>query len=279
MSSLHWSGNACGRSHLLAIPSSWASGSGACESTLCSINHAVDNLALSWTIYVVDRCGAISTMWPCAIPDEIVSTPFPRPLYEYELGLVSRADDRTMSSVWAPTPPPPLPPYADATYASVRMRSLGILDRASKLIHLDPEEGWEQRLRETASSTPPSDPPSNSPPGWGDDWLSSEQYQAIFGDWTTSGAANPPGLTPAPKNDAGSAAGIASGKGWMRCARIRTPKAYEEVKRALDSLEGDLTPDFKTDWSKFDAITPQWHYNSANSVSRDLFSLVSPPPF
>jgi hypothetical protein len=33
----------------------------------------------------VERASAIATQWPCAITDECITTPFPRPLYEYEL--------------------------------------------------------------------------------------------------------------------------------------------------------------------------------------------------
>lgn len=40
---------------------------------------------LSWSIYITDRCGSISAQWPPAIADSDITTPFPKPLYEYEV--------------------------------------------------------------------------------------------------------------------------------------------------------------------------------------------------
>lgn len=47
----------------------------------------------SWSVYVVERASAIATQWPCAIMDECITTPFPRPLYEYELVSQLSLDD------------------------------------------------------------------------------------------------------------------------------------------------------------------------------------------
>ncbi|ORX37628.1 hypothetical protein BD324DRAFT_622673 [Kockovaella imperatae] len=228
-----------------------------------------------WMIYVTDRCGAISTMWECAIPDHIVTTPYPHPLYEFELGLVTKADDRSTSSIWSEKLSfAPLPPYADSTLTNVRMRSLGILDRASKLVLLDPEEGWETRLPNRSSVGSPVDPPTNSPPEWSADWLSPEQYQTIFGtcpaapgdqDGLPKSAQGPEGAQGHPTQG--------SGKGWMRTAKYRTPKAYEAVKRALERLEADLMPEFKTEWWTWDGVPPRWHASAASGPRKALWSL------
>ena len=229
--------------------------------------------------------AAISTSWPCAIPDDIVVTPFPHPLYEYELGLVQAHEDRSISSIWQVATPSPLPQFSESTFYSCRLRSLAILDRASKLSYLDPEPGWEQKFRETQSTSPPSDPPTNSPPAWTNDWINSDRYNAIFGDSLNTsqpgqsgqpgqssafgsriGSGNGPasnGQSPASMSQSGGGGG-GTGKGWMRTARIKTPKAYEEVKVALERLEADLTPDYRTDWAHWDGKAPAWHNSKAN---------------
>lgn len=38
-----------------------------------------------WTVYTLDRCGSIASQWPPAIPDDIIITPYPKPLSDYEL--------------------------------------------------------------------------------------------------------------------------------------------------------------------------------------------------
>lgn len=45
---------------------------------------------VSWSIYIVDRAGAISTQWPAGLSDSDITTPFPRPLQEYELVCLAR---------------------------------------------------------------------------------------------------------------------------------------------------------------------------------------------
>ena len=130
-------------------------------------------------------------------------------------------------------PTPPLPFYADSTAFILRMRSIAILERASKLMYLKPEEGWQDRLRETMSQSPEcfSGPASAiSPPNWLDEYLSTDWAMAM--DTSPEAAGENVGRR-----------GSASGKGWMRTAKIRTPKAYEEVRRALLDIERDLPPE------------------------------------
>ena len=57
-------------------------------------------------------------------------------------------------------------------------------------------------------------------------------------------------------------ASASSGKGWMRTARIRTPKAYDEVRQALMKIEADLPPERRTEWGTWDGKVQDWHLSS-----------------
>ena len=201
----------------------------------------------SWTIYATDRSGAISYAWPVAMPDDIITTPYPKPLYEYELGLVSTEDDRSISELYDPSPKSPMPHYSDSTIFALRMRAMSILDRSSKLMYLPPERNWERWLQE--SSISPNSQHSITPPAginpsdghWAEDFVTPDQYFAIYG---TQPAGTPSG---------------GATKGWMRTARVRTPRAYDEVRLALERLELDLPQEFRTNWYAWDGKPPDWH--------------------
>jgi hypothetical protein len=64
------------------------------------------------------------------------------------------------------------------------------------------------------------------------------------------------------------------GKAWMRCAKVRTPKAYEEVKLALMKVEIDLPMERRTDWTMWDGRIQQWHFTASRmenyTLVRDL---------
>ena len=186
-------------------------------------------------------------------------------------GLVSNADDMSLSSLYDPTPRRPLPFYADSTAINLRARSIAICERASKLVYTKPEPGWADRLRESSSSSPPSAPSSNgwSPPGWTDPILSYEQYIVLVGR-------SPDGLYGQERwRGSGEAvsATATSVKGWMRTARIRTPEAYEEVLTALKRIEDDLPPERRTNWEVWDGKVQNWHFGGG--AKKDLFTLVS----
>jgi hypothetical protein len=34
---------------------------------------------------MTERCGTISAQWPPSIHDDVITTPYPKPLHEYEL--------------------------------------------------------------------------------------------------------------------------------------------------------------------------------------------------
>nr|XP_018260194.1 uncharacterized protein I303_07111 [Kwoniella dejecticola CBS 10117]OBR82352.1 hypothetical protein I303_07111 [Kwoniella dejecticola CBS 10117] len=210
-----------------------------------------------WSIYITDRCGSISTQWPPAIADDVVTTPFPRPLHEYELGLVTEQDDMTsVQSIYKPTfHHNPLPHYTETTLISIRLRSISILERASKLMYVTPEEGWEHSIPSHTYSAANST--GNSPASNIDDYLFSQIKSAA--GLSTNYQFNP------------SASGAGSNnKGWTRTARIRTPKAYEEVKQALLRIESDLPPEWRVEWWKWDGKVQEWHFTKPR---KDLITL------
>lgn len=159
-------------------------------------------------------------------------------------------DDDTISSIWDPTPQPPLPHYLDSTVHILRIRAIAILERASKLMYLRPEPGWDRDITTSANPSPGgiSSPPYAS--GGIDEFLSFQNDAAERMD---------PNLKE-------------RGKGWTRTAKIRTPKAYGEVKRALERVEADLPPERRTDWGMWDGKVQYWHYEAPK---KDVYTLVS----
>lgn len=64
----------------------------------------------SWCAYAIDRAGSLATGFPVGIADADIVTPFPRPLEEYELGLVTQEDNLTLSSLYEERILGPRPP-------------------------------------------------------------------------------------------------------------------------------------------------------------------------
>lgn len=62
------------------------------------------------------------------------------------------------------------------------------------------------------------------------------------------------------------------GKSRMRCARLRTPKAYEQVRVALLRLEADLPPDHRTPWGTWNGTGEAWIYNNPSKESVTVVS-------
>lgn len=243
----------------------------------------------SWAVYTVDRCGSIAAQWPACIPDDVVTTPYARPLAEYELvrgkstrremaanaqGLVNEADDVSVGTLYSPVPDPPLPHYAESTYVNLRMRAICILERASKLMYLKPEPGWQEALHRSNPSSSGASPAStlgsgaaaggagaSVSPGWGDDMISNDQYINIIG-----------GMAGESRRGSGNSA-PQEHKGWTRTAKVRTPKAYEEVLMALRRVENDMPPERRTNWEEWDGNVQDWHFGGGNK--REAFVLVS----
>ncbi len=171
----------------------------------------------------------------------------------------SDTDNGSISNLYDPTPSPPLPFYADSTLYVLRMRAIAILERSSKLMYLKPEAGWQDRLRETMTNSPESFGGNNtviSPPNWLDEYLSV--------DWTME--ASPERILDTGRR------GSAAGKGWMRCAKKRTPKAYDEVRMALLAIEKDLPPERRTDWEVWDGKIQDWHHGPPKKETSTLVS-------
>ncbi|KAL7423900.1 hypothetical protein Q5752_001485 [Cryptotrichosporon argae] len=217
-----------------------------------------ERIAAFWAVFLPDRCGAISTQWPCALPDESIITPYPKPLYEYELGLVSALDDDySISSLFDGTHVPCLPPGLDSTAAILRLRALAILDRASKLMYLKPEP---------AASSTPSPPPSadasthraqRSP-----DDINIDEY-LYFQNYTADQAS---------PNAAEAAAATHAHAESSRSARVRTPHAYAQVHSALVRFEDDLPPERRTDWAAWDGRAQAWQAG-ADAGKSDVYAV------
>jgi len=44
---------------------------------------------------MTERCGSISAQWPPSIHDDVITTPYPKPIHEYELVSLSTPSDET----------------------------------------------------------------------------------------------------------------------------------------------------------------------------------------
>lgn len=234
---------------------------------------------------MTERCGTISAQWPPSIHDDVITTPYPKPLHEFELvrillsfkartdgqGLVSESENQSISTLYDPSPPKQtLPHYATSTEPILRLRALAILERASKLMYLRPEPEYEQRIRSQSQSQ------SHSPSGPIDEYLYFENVNMTHGPDFLAQKLNFGSQNRSQGGSPGDSSNGQGGKGWMRCAKIRTPKAYEEVKLALLNVEMDLPPERRTDWSIWDGRVQDWHYTAARV---DFYSLVSPTSF
>jgi hypothetical protein len=72
------------------------------ELVLCK-SRRVTSANDSWSIFMTERCGSISAQWPPSIHDDVITTPYPKPIHEYELvSLFASSDefsaDRTGTS-------------------------------------------------------------------------------------------------------------------------------------------------------------------------------------
>lgn len=210
-----------------------------------------------WSIFVVDRCGSISTQWVPAIPDDVIITPFPRPLHEYELGLVTEADNISISSIYAPSPPRSRPlRYDYADLVNIRLRAITLLERASKLMYLPPEPGWDANLERHRSESSGLTFFLPKRPDEMNEYLSSPSGS---GSTFTSGL-----------NHTDTPGKFRKNKGWTKTAKVRNPKAYNEVRQALLLIEEDLPEEWRTNWLEWDGKVQAWHFNGAR---KDIISL------
>jgi hypothetical protein len=104
-------------------------------------------------------------------------------------------------------------------------------------MYLVPESGWDKDLDSLRSQTPNSNGIS---PGQNiDEFLSAQNFMA--------------------KDHANAGVGSISG-GWTKTAKIRTPKAYEEVRQALLMMEVDLPVERQTNWETWNGEMGSWHF-------------------
>ncbi|EIW71126.1 hypothetical protein TREMEDRAFT_27564, partial [Tremella mesenterica DSM 1558] len=121
-------------------------------------------LTASWSVFTIDRCGALATGFPSALKDEDITTPLCRPLEDIESGAVSHNDDYTVRDLYRVT--------YDTSQAKNKdylrfLKCVAILERASKLAFVDVEDGSEY-ARQWASYhlIAQSDPSTPQPPPW-----------------------------------------------------------------------------------------------------------------
>lgn len=180
--------------------------------------------ALSWAIYATDRTSALASQWPALIAMSDIITPYPRPIYEYELGIVSLQDDYSLRSMWDGTRPRHvLPHHTPQSHHILFLRAVSLMERASKLMYLPDEQGaafpLEARDFEYAYNLVLFDI----------DGFLHESNRHLSQSLPTPTSA---------EFDA------------SRTASVRTPKAFEEVRRGLLSVEADLPPHQRTNWAE-----------------------------
>ncbi|TXT09443.1 uncharacterized protein COLE_03377 [Cutaneotrichosporon oleaginosum] len=89
-----------------------------------------------WAVYETDLCTAVAYLWHSGFPIDEIRTPLPRPMIEYELGIVSEKDDVPIGSVFGATPPP----YnSDTSFMVLRIKAVTFLARVLKLRQDKPE--------------------------------------------------------------------------------------------------------------------------------------------
>jgi len=110
-----------------------------------------------WAVYEVDLCTAVAYLWHTGLPMEDIRTPFPRPMIEYELGMVSTIDDQSIESVLNP---PPGPPRTDTSFFVLRIKAVTLLARVLRMRQERPEVTLP-----TAAPESPSTGPIGSYPG------------------------------------------------------------------------------------------------------------------
>ncbi|BEI80560.1 hypothetical protein CcaverHIS002_0110890 [Cutaneotrichosporon cavernicola] len=89
-----------------------------------------------WAVYETDLCTAVAYLWHPGFPIDEIRTPLPRPMIEYELGIVSEKDDIPISSVFDATP---YPYSSDTSFMVLRIKAVTFLSRVLKLRQDKPE--------------------------------------------------------------------------------------------------------------------------------------------
>lgn len=194
-------------------------------------------------------------------------------------GLVSEADN---DSSWSMLEPRMehirrLQPYSEAATMALRIRAVALLERAGRLMYARPERGWEVGARKLASASGLS---TGSTPGDNSGRARGRSESVDSGAFGYNGAsrASPAGAAGWSWDQlgGGAKAQLAS-QPWTKCARVRTPKAYEDIRQALLRVEEDLPPERRTRWDSWDGQAHAWHLAEAKKETVTLVSWTLAP--
>lgn len=123
-------------------------------------------------------------------------------------------------------------------------------------MYLQPEPGWDTNLGMSTSNSNSSSP-GISPDQGIDDFLRSQD------DMSKCGESVGDGTTTTTTGD----------RGWTKTPKIRTPKAYHQVKQALLRVEADLPVERRTNWEVWDGKMGGWHFTPGRK--KEAVTLVS----
>lgn len=186
-----------------------------------------------------------------------------------------------MSAVWRPSPYPDRPrptldPYAPSSFGILHLRALSILERASKLMYLPPEPGWDTSFTSFASRSSRGGGGDGHSAGVAiDDFLRAQNLAAV-GQSSTGHSPSGSGIgTGFPDSNGSGQSEDEVTLGWTKTAKVRTPRAYEQVRQALLQMEADLPSERQTNWEVWDGGLGLWH--TVPGRRKEAVTLVSSP--
>lgn len=124
-------------------------------------------------------------------------------------------------------------------------------------MYLPPEPGWDKDLERRRSESS------------GSTFFLPKRLDEMY-EYLPSPSGSGPTLSSEP-NHTDTTGKFRKNKGWTRTAKVRTPKAYNEVRQALLFIEEDLPEEWRTNWLEWDGKVQAWHFNGAR---KDIISLV-----
>lgn len=123
-------------------------------------------------------------------------------------------------------------------------------------MYLPPEPGWDKDLERRRSESS------------GSTFFLPKRLDEMY-EYLPSPSGSGPTLSSEP-NHTDTTGKFRKNKGWTRTAKVRTPKAYNEVRQALLFIEEDLPEEWRTNWLEWDGKVQAWHFNGAR---KDIISL------
>lgn len=169
-----------------------------------------------------------------------------------------------------------LRPYGEATMYAMRIRAIALLEKAGKLMYLRPERGWEAALRQKISTASNGSTPANGQTGHSTSPSngsgSSNNSDALLSTPDSSPSTTAWSWDEMTQLDPAQLLGMP----WTRCAQVRTPKAYEDIKQALLRVEEDMPLERRTNWDVWDGQVQLWHFGGAKKEIVTQVSTASP---